>query len=675
MAFFPFKTRAADPPAVVFANALSAGWTNWSWGSNVDFGNVITFTPGPWGGLYLHTDNSLDPADFASLDFSLKATRDNQNFRVIVYNADNQAIGSSTIPDGAPLSVDNWRDYSIPLQNLDPDKKPVKGIAIQEISGQAQPAIYFNKIQFAAAPSGGNSALNIFNSALASGWTSWSWDSQINFGPVIAYQSFHQWSGIYLHNETGVNLQSYSYLHFSAKAGKPGQKFAAIIYDANNSPAGNSLPLTNYGGDPGADNWQDYQIPLSDLGATGKTIKGVALQDIGPVQDTLYLNDLAFTSLPLTDNQQAAANISVTPTPQPAPPTSLTDSGGFNTGNGAIYRNGQKINLHGINWFGFETDAHVVHGLWARNYKDIISQIKNLGFNAVRLPFCPASIQGASTSSIDFVKNPDLNGLNSLQVLDKIVTEMDNQGLFTLLDSHRPDCNTQSELWYTDTYPESQWINDLKTLAGRFANLTNFLGLDLKNEPHGAATWGTGNISTDWNLAAERAGSTVLSVNPHILLFVEGIGDNPNCQDNNAHFWGGNLAPVKCKGLNLPGNKVVYSPHVYGPDVSWQSYFGESGFPNNMPAIWDAQWGYLAGSYALAPGEWGGKYGNNGGNPLDVTWQNAFVGYLINKKICSSFYWDLNPNSGDTGGVLQDDWTTPWSDKLSLLQNYFNSCQ
>src|SRR5690606_5542189 len=53
---------------------------------------------------------------------------------------------------------------------------------------------------------------------------------------------------------------------------------------------------------------------------------------------------------------------------------------------------GQPIQLHGINWFGFETHEHVVHGLWARNWQSMIVQMKELGFNAIRVPFCPATL-------------------------------------------------------------------------------------------------------------------------------------------------------------------------------------------------------------------------------------------------------------------------------------------
>ena len=31
------------------------------------------------------------------------------------------------------------------------------------------------------------------------------------------------------------------------------------------------------------------------------------------------------------------------------------------------------------------------------------------------------------------------------------------------------------------------------------------------------------------------------------------------------------------------------------------------------------------------------------------------------------FYWSWNPNSGDTGGILQDNWHDVWEDKIALL--------
>ncbi|HHW4675458.1 MAG TPA: cellulase family glycosylhydrolase, partial [Xylella fastidiosa subsp. pauca] len=78
---------------------------------------------------------------------------------------------------------------------------------------------------------------------------------------------------------------------------------------------------------------------------------------------------------------------------------------------------GNQIQLKGGSWFGFETTNHVVHGLWTRNWKEFITQIQSMGLNAVRLPFCPASLNSnTSPSSIDYNRNPDLQGLSSLQI-------------------------------------------------------------------------------------------------------------------------------------------------------------------------------------------------------------------------------------------------------------------
>jgi endoglucanase len=144
---------------------------------------------------------------------------------------------------------------------------------------------------------------------------------------------------------------------------------------------------------------------------------------------------------------------------------------------GKIYnQKNAVIQIRGVNWFGFETHDHVAHGLWVRPWKDMIMQMKNLGFNAVRIPICPATLHQASVSSIDYGKNPDLVGKNSLQILDLVVKEFNKQRFYILLDHHTPDCNAISELWNTNGYSEADWINDLVLMAKRYKALPRFFG-------------------------------------------------------------------------------------------------------------------------------------------------------------------------------------------------------
>jgi len=345
----------------------------------------------------------------------------------------------------------------------------------------------------------------------------------------------------------------------------------------------------------------------------------------------------------------------------------------YSVENGKLYDDqGQAVQLRGVNWFGFETTNYTVHGLWARNWRDMIVQMQGLGFNAVRLPFCPTTLRGVTPSSIDYGLNPELAGLNSLQLLDTVVQEFSSRGFYVLLDHHRPDCQAISELWYTGSYSEQQWIDDLKFVAQRYAQVPGVIGLDLKNEPHGAATWGTGSTSTDWDLAVERAAAAVMPLAPHWLMFVEGIGENPVCSSTSGHWWGGNLEPLACTPLDIPDNRLVLAPHAYGPDVYVQPYFNDPTFPDNMPAIWELHFGqFVQQGYAVMLGEFGGKYGE--GDPRDVPWQDSLVDYLISKGVSSGFYWSWNPNSGDTGGILRDDWISVRDDKLALLERLWTA--
>ncbi|WP_426210887.1 cellulase family glycosylhydrolase [Massilia sp. TWP1-3-3] len=340
------------------------------------------------------------------------------------------------------------------------------------------------------------------------------------------------------------------------------------------------------------------------------------------------------------------------------------------SGSKLLDTSGKEVVLRGVNWFGFETYDGAVHGLWARNWRDMLDQIQATGFNALRLPLCPAAFRGDGKPNFDARFNPELVGMNTRQFLDLFLTEVDRRGMYILLDHHRPDCNAISPLWYTSTYSEAQWLTDLEFLARKYAGLKNLIGIDLKNEPYGAS-WGTGDATRDWNLAAERAAARILAANPNLLVFVEGVAANPVCSANTPVFWGENLEPLKCKALNIARNKLVLSPHVYGPDVYNQSYFGASNFPANMPAIWDQHFGQFAATYPVVLGEFGGKYGH-GGNPNDKVWQDALVTYMKQRGMGSSFYWTWNPNSGDTGGILQDDWKTVWPDKVALLKRLWD---
>ena len=60
--------------------------------------------------------------------------------------------------------------------------------------------------------------------------------------------------------------------------------------------------------------------------------------------------------------------------------------------------------MAGVNWFGFETGNHTVHGLWQRSYKGMLDQIKALGYNTIRLPYSN-DVFTAMPNGIDYAQN------------------------------------------------------------------------------------------------------------------------------------------------------------------------------------------------------------------------------------------------------------------------------
>ena len=344
---------------------------------------------------------------------------------------------------------------------------------------------------------------------------------------------------------------------------------------------------------------------------------------------------------------------------------------GYTTSGGRLFKDSTEIRLFGLNWFGLETTNHVLHGLWTgRALADFLADIKSKGFNALRLPVSPETINpgfaitGGPGNGDDFAA---LSGKDGRFALEYALGKARDANMFVVIDFHT--CNpTQiggglpGSPIACSGYSLSRWLADLQTLATLSRTYTNIVGIDLTNEPH-ALTWSA------WVNLVSQGGQAVLAVNPNITIWVEGVA-NASPSGGFAANWGQNLFEAGAPITGIPANRLVFSPHSYGPSVAVMSYFSDPNYPANLPAIYDTLYGHLVGQgFTVIAGEFGGRYTTSSTpSQNDKLWQDSYVTYMINKGTRSSFYWCLNPNSGDTGGVLLDDWRTWNNDKLLLLQ-------
>src|SRR5262249_27752711 len=160
------------------------------------------------------------------------------------------------------------------------------------------------------------------------------------------------------------------------------------------------------------------------------------------------------------------------------------------------------VRLTGVNWSGMETSNFAPIGLDSRSLDDMLDQIVASGFNTLRLPYSNQLLDSALPGGVSFGLNPDLRGFSGLELMDRVVDRAGRRGLRVILDRHRPNADSQSELWYTAQISELRWVQDWVMLAQRYRGDPTVIGADLANEPHGSATWGDGNERTDWRLAA-----------------------------------------------------------------------------------------------------------------------------------------------------------------------------
>ena len=347
-------------------------------------------------------------------------------------------------------------------------------------------------------------------------------------------------------------------------------------------------------------------------------------------------------------------------------------------GNQIIDSQGKTVQISGVNWFGMESTTQAPHGLWTRSYKEMINEMAGLGFNTIRLPYSSELLHTtAAPNGIDFSKNADLQGLSGVQVMDAIIAYAGQQGMRVILDHHRSGAGagtSDNGLWYDSTYTEDAWVADWVTLANRYKTNSTVIGFDLHNEPH-SGTWGGGG-ATDWARAAERAGNAALAVNPNLLMFVEGVG---SYQGQN-YWWGGNLMGVKDRPIVFNvANRLVYSPHDYPNSVFPQTWFQTADFGAGLPAVFRKAWGFIY-EENIAP-IYIGEFGTKLVDPKDAIWLEAITSYIsgdldnngtndipAGNQDISWTYWSWNPNSGDTGGILADDWKTVNQNKMAYLK-------
>ncbi|KAF2834649.1 glycoside hydrolase family 5 protein [Patellaria atrata CBS 101060] len=227
----------------------------------------------------------------------------------------------------------------------------------------------------------------------------------------------------------------------------------------------------------------------------------------------------------------------------------------FNTsGRWVLDSRGANFTYIGVNWPG-AGEVMIPEGLQYQSVSSIVSKIKSLNMNSIRLTFAiemlddiidrggDVTLQNAFNKALGntngpkvlqqvISKNPSFTASTTrLQVFDAIAAECAKQSIYVHLDNHMSKgawcCNTgDGNSWFGDTYfNTNNWKRGLQYIADHGKAWPNLISIGLRNEfrkpsnagsslPYNWATWYTQVIS---------AADTVNKANPDILIFLSGL--------------------------------------------------------------------------------------------------------------------------------------------------------
>ncbi|XP_016552886.1 glycosyl hydrolase 5 family protein isoform X2 [Capsicum annuum] len=297
-----------------------------------------------------------------------------------------------------------------------------------------------------------------------------------------------------------------------------------------------------------------------------------------------------------------------------------------------VNEGGQRVKLSCVNWVS-HLEVMVAEGLSKQPVDTISKSITNMGFNCVRLTWPLFLFTNDSLVSLTVrqsfnnlglvesiaglqANNPSILDLSVLQAYQAVVASLGNNNVMVILDNHisKPGwccSNFDGNGFFGDQYFNPDlWVQGLTKVATTFNNVTNVVGMSLRNELRGPRQ----NVN-DWYRYMQKGAEAVHAANPDVLVILSGL------------YFDKDLSFLSKRPLNLTfSGKLVFEIHRYSftDTKSW-----ETGNPNQVcgQIVNDimSKGGFLLGQgYPLFVSEFG--VDQRGINVNDNRYFNCFLG-------------------------------------------------
>ncbi|KAL8839757.1 MAG: hypothetical protein Q9170_001628 [Blastenia crenularia] len=215
---------------------------------------------------------------------------------------------------------------------------------------------------------------------------------------------------------------------------------------------------------------------------------------------------------------------------------------------------GNRLTYAGVNWPG-AADSMVPEGLQYASIPDIVTKIKNIGMNVIRLTWAVEMVDdildngedveiktsftnvlgvknGTKVYNAVMKNNPSFApNITRLQVFDAIAAECAKQQIYVHLDNHVSKaswcCNgDDGNAWFGDTYFDvTKWKRALGFMAKHGKSWTSLMSMSLRNELRQVSDWKKLIIAnwSDWYDNMTAGADAIHEANPDLLIFFSGM--------------------------------------------------------------------------------------------------------------------------------------------------------
>ncbi|KAI0380497.1 glycoside hydrolase [Hypomontagnella monticulosa] len=259
---------------------------------------------------------------------------------------------------------------------------------------------------------------------------------------------------------------------------------------------------------------------------------------------------------------------------------------------------GSTVTYVGVNWPG-SLDAMIPEGLQYQSIESIVSRVKSVGMNTIRLTYATEmidqyydngekdiTIQKALTDALGqdggtsvynkiIANNPSFNAQTTrLQVFDAVAAECAKQEIYVHLDNHISKagwCCTplDGNAWWGDEFFNiDNWTRGLSFMADHGKSWSNLMSMSLRNElrpPLDNVTFARTAYSWEnWYTNVKKGSDAIHTANADVLIFLSGLDSD---QDLSPVVNGTALTPGSATfnrdDFSGYANKLVLELHAY----------------------------------------------------------------------------------------------------------------